>query len=104
MGECNCDEFSHRLSCPASRIKMPEPGREQRPTTEDDVIGSKHDDLDQRVGWQFWRWPAEIRRLRRSQLSLLRRLNAMHLRAGKAEGWITEDGDALIDITRRLGA
>lgn len=57
-------------------------------------------DADQRVGWQFWRWPEEIRRLRRSQLGLLRRLNAMHVRAGKAEGWINEDGDALVDITK----
>ena len=75
-------------------------------------------DADPKVGWRFWRWPDEIRRLRRSQLSLAvaRRLrtatssvnpyqaellNAMHIRAGIAEGWIVDGGDtALIDITR----
>lgn len=64
----------------------------------------RSDDADQRVGWQFWRWPAEIRRLRRSQLCLLRRLNAMHIRAGIAEGWITPDGEhALLDMTPPAG-
>ena len=55
------------------------------------------------VTWQFWRWPEEIRQLRRVRLNLLRRLNEMHIRAGIAEGWITPDGlHAKIDITKEV--
>jgi hypothetical protein len=59
-------------------------------------------EVEQRVGWQFWRWPAQIRRLRQVNLNLLRRLNAMHVRVGVAEGWITDAGEALVDVTREL--
>lgn len=50
--------------------------------------------------WKFWTWRTIILRQREVNINLMRRLNAMHVRAGLAEGWLTNNGDtALIDIT-----
>lgn len=53
------------------------------------------------VTWAFWRWRGEIRRLRRVNRNLMRKATDMHIRAGIAEGWLTDGSDtALIDMAR----